>query len=157
MPIICLMVRENHKMVREMSGKSRGILWGLMAGHPGLSLICLWINDWVNNREAGDLRCYRAHYDVTIMIRDLTILLSGSNLLMITSIKWGIKLNITEKDRGFEAAGFKEIVPWLKNNLMCEKYLGILGLMDIKERWTKILIEVIFIMVHCRNIMGNDT
>ena len=36
MPIICLMVRENHKMVREMSGKSQGILWGLMAGHPDL-------------------------------------------------------------------------------------------------------------------------
>ena len=34
MPIICLMVRENHKMVREMSGKSQGILLGLMAGHP---------------------------------------------------------------------------------------------------------------------------
>ena len=34
MPIICLMVRENHKMVRKMSGKSQGILWGLMAGHP---------------------------------------------------------------------------------------------------------------------------
>ena len=33
MPIICLMVRENHKMVREMSGKSQEILWGLMAGH----------------------------------------------------------------------------------------------------------------------------
>ena len=25
------------------------------------SLICLWINGWVNNREAGDLRRYRAH------------------------------------------------------------------------------------------------
>ena len=32
-----------------------------------LSLICLWINGWVNNREAGDLRRYRAHYDVTVM------------------------------------------------------------------------------------------
>ena len=32
------------------------------------SLICAWINDWVNNREAGDLRPHRAHYDVTIMI-----------------------------------------------------------------------------------------
>ena len=31
------------------------------------SLICVWINGWVNNREAGDLRCYRAHYDVTVM------------------------------------------------------------------------------------------
>ena len=31
------------------------------------SLICVWINDWVNNREAGDLRCYRTHYDVIVM------------------------------------------------------------------------------------------
>ena len=30
-------------------------------------LICVWINGWVNNREAGDLRRYRAHYDVTVM------------------------------------------------------------------------------------------
>ena len=35
--MICLMVRENHKMVKEMSGKSQGILWGLMAGHPVLT------------------------------------------------------------------------------------------------------------------------
>ena len=32
-----------------------------------LSLICVWINVWVNNREAGDLRRYRAHYDVNVM------------------------------------------------------------------------------------------
>ena len=25
------------------------------------------LNGWVNNREAGDLRRYRAHYDVTVM------------------------------------------------------------------------------------------
>ena len=31
------------------------------------SLICVWINGWVNNREAGDLRRYRAHYDVMVM------------------------------------------------------------------------------------------
>ena len=31
------------------------------------SLICVWINSWVNNREAGDLRRYRAHYDVTVL------------------------------------------------------------------------------------------
>ena len=28
------------------------------------SLICVWINGWVNNREAGDLRRYRAHCDL---------------------------------------------------------------------------------------------
>ena len=32
------------------------------------SLICAWINGWVNNGEAGDLWCQLAHYDVTIMM-----------------------------------------------------------------------------------------
>ena len=32
------------------------------------SLIYVWIHGWVNNREAGDLRRYRAHYDVTLML-----------------------------------------------------------------------------------------
>ena len=31
------------------------------------SMIFVWINVWENNREAGDLRRYRAHYDVTVM------------------------------------------------------------------------------------------
>ena len=33
------------------------------------SLICVWINDWVNDREAGDLTCHRAQYDVTVVVR----------------------------------------------------------------------------------------
>ena len=43
------------------------------SGHEGqcralmFSLICARINSWVNNREAGHLRCHRAHYDVTVM------------------------------------------------------------------------------------------
>ena len=31
------------------------------------SLICASINDWVNDRKAGDLRRYLTHYDVTVM------------------------------------------------------------------------------------------
>ena len=31
------------------------------------SLICVWINGWVNTREASDLRRYHAHYDVIVM------------------------------------------------------------------------------------------
>ena len=31
------------------------------------TLICARINGWVNNSEAGDLRRYRAHYDVIVM------------------------------------------------------------------------------------------
>ena len=37
------------------------------------SLICAWINSWVNNREAGDLRRHRAHYDVTVMLLTMLI------------------------------------------------------------------------------------
>ena len=31
------------------------------------TLICVWINGCVNNSKAGDLRCYCAHYGVTVM------------------------------------------------------------------------------------------
>ena len=31
------------------------------------SLICVWTNSWESNRDAGDLRHPRAHYDVTVM------------------------------------------------------------------------------------------
>ena len=37
------------------------------------SLICAWINGWVNNGEAGDLRGYCAHYDVTKLSGTLSI------------------------------------------------------------------------------------
>ena len=39
---------------------------GQWRGALMFSLICVWINGWVNNREAGDLRCYRAQYDVIV-------------------------------------------------------------------------------------------
>ena len=32
-----------------------------------LCLICAWINDWINNPEAGDLRRRRTHYDIIVM------------------------------------------------------------------------------------------
>ena len=31
------------------------------------SLICAWTNGWINNRDAGDFRRHRCHYDVTVM------------------------------------------------------------------------------------------
>ena len=46
---------------------------GQWRGALMFSLICVWINDWVNNREAGDLRRYRAHFDVTVMWHNLTV------------------------------------------------------------------------------------
>ena len=42
---------------------------GQCRGAPMFSLICVWINGWVNNSEAGDSRRHRAHYDVNVMWR----------------------------------------------------------------------------------------
>ena len=56
----------------------RGIhRWPVNTPHKGqwlgalmVSFICAWLNGSVNNREAGDLRRHRAHYDVTVMVCD---------------------------------------------------------------------------------------
>ena len=41
---------------------------GQWRGALMFSLICAWINGWVSNREAGDLRRHRDHYDVTVIV-----------------------------------------------------------------------------------------
>ena len=41
-------------------GQSRGALM--------FSLICVWTNNWINNRDGGDLRRHSGHYDVTVMV-----------------------------------------------------------------------------------------
>ena len=54
----------------------RGIhRWPVNSPHKGqwcralmFSLICAWINGWLNNGDAVDLRRHRDHYDVTVMI-----------------------------------------------------------------------------------------
>ena len=52
---------------------------GQWRGALMFSLICVWINGWViNNHEAGDLRRYRAHYDVIAMVKTI----SNSSLIM---------------------------------------------------------------------------
>ena len=40
---------------------------GQWRGALMFSLICVWINGWVNSRRAGDLRRYLGHYDVIVM------------------------------------------------------------------------------------------
>ena len=47
-----------------LCGKFTGHWW---RGTLMFSLICAWINGWVNKSEAGDLRRPHAHYDVTVM------------------------------------------------------------------------------------------
>ena len=43
------------------------------------SLICAWINGWVDNREAGDWRRHRAHYDVIVMFLFLKVDIGNAN------------------------------------------------------------------------------
>ena len=60
--------------------RATGPLCGELTGHRWIphtkgqwrralrfSLICFWINDWVNNRKAGDLRRHNGPYGVIIM------------------------------------------------------------------------------------------
>ena len=76
--ISCLftMTTSSNGNIFRVTGHLRGEFTGPPVNSPykgqwrgGLmfSLICVWINDWVNNGEAGDLRRYRIHYDVTVM------------------------------------------------------------------------------------------
>ena len=44
---------------------------GQWRGALVFSLICVSINGWVNDREAGDLRRHLAHYDVIVMRTDI--------------------------------------------------------------------------------------
>ena len=71
---ICLMTSSNGNIFRVT-----GHLCGEFTGHGWIPhtkasdaelwcfFICAWINGWVNNREAGDLRRHRVHYDVMVM------------------------------------------------------------------------------------------
>ena len=92
-------------------GQWRGVLM--------FSLICAWIHDWANNREAGDLRRHRGQYDVIVMLsfnwgtfpemkfgdiialykaNDLNVLnhyrqsYHKSDVLKIDSIQWNMQL-----------------------------------------------------------------
>ena len=64
----------------------RGIhRWPVNSPHKGqwrgalmFSLICTRINGWVNNGEAGGLRRYRAHCDVTVMQRSICLFTAPS-------------------------------------------------------------------------------
>ena len=46
---------------------------GQWRGALMFSLICAWINGWLNNRGAGDFRRHCAHYDVTVIIMGDTV------------------------------------------------------------------------------------
>ena len=78
------------------------------------SLICVWINGWVNNREAGDLRRHRAHYDFIVMneaiLKEMDIILWRR----LEKIPWWTVSRVntfrpTPNGRHFTDATFKRI------------------------------------------------
>ena len=58
------------------------------------------ISAWVNNREAGDLRRHRAHYDVTFMV--LTVVYAGSNLALHKPLQHDSSYRIAMTDKQLE-------------------------------------------------------
>ena len=54
-----------------LCGEFTGHRWILRTKASGAELwhffICAWINGWVNDREAGDFRRHRPHYDIIVM------------------------------------------------------------------------------------------
>ena len=101
-------------------GQWRGVLM--------FSLICAWINGWVNNGEAGDLRRYGAHYNVTVMsrisIKPLrSVYLSKPTRLIATGIQhfkmlfativwFKINIVITKKYPLLPAFRYKPVCRW---------------------------------------------
>ena len=57
------------------------------------SSICPWINGWVNNREAGDLRSHSGHYDVSVMITSGWIWLRWGNSLLMANTRSTVTQN----------------------------------------------------------------
>ena len=82
-------VNSSHK------GQRRGALM--------FSLICARINGWVNNREAGDLRRYRGHYDITVMWKSYSLTYWYSN--------------VEGRPKPFEPSQLAILVPILQTNL----------------------------------------
>ena len=69
---------------------------GQWSGALMFSLICVWIDSWVNNREAGDFRRCRGHYNVTVMQWRKNPNYKLTNLLTITQFL-PLKIHIKSK------------------------------------------------------------
>ena len=67
---------------------------GQWRGALMFSLIYVRLNGWVNNREVGDLRRYRAHYDVIIMARQIGDVPHKKPIIRSLAVFLGVSLNM---------------------------------------------------------------
>ena len=84
------------------------------------SLICPWINGWVNNREAGDWRRQRAQYDVIAM--DLYHQIPVYTAMILHLFRW------------WHLSNHHQAISWIKDDIL---YLTILAL--LKPQWNQTL------------------
>ena len=118
---------------------------GQWRGALMFSLIFVWINDWVNNREAGDLRRYRGHYDVTVM----NICLMQSIRVLISrfwTLHCSLRCRLCQINNRFndEKAPFDQHAIISVNITLV--YWRILGLLDREEiQWLNIIMCTLYI------------
>ena len=73
---LCVMTSSNGNIFRViglLSEEFTGHWWIPLTKVSDVELCCFlwslpWLNGWVNNREAGDMRRHRAHYDAIVML-----------------------------------------------------------------------------------------
>ena len=94
-------------------------------------LICAWINRWVNNCEAGNLRRHHAHSDVIIMWNDTTktltiLVLHADSSISPSTVKcnldrgWNMCLMISNPDKARMYNPMRELSS-IKNIYWCRK------------------------------------
>ena len=113
---------------------------GQWRGALMFSLIWAWTNGWVNNRDAGDLRRCRAHYDVTVMgIRKLEI--SDSNFCCATKGEniylW--KMNCIQKNQ-YVCIHFLSLNWYDVDGFMQERRKSITNALEIRFSWTNTIL-----------------
>ena len=93
---------------------------GQWRGALMFSLISIWISGWVNNHEAGDLRRYRVHYDVSVMRAQSSYDLS---MYVPQVLEWRQKVGLKQTvfgDKG-EISSRRSFV--LKHGRLCKKWI----------------------------------
>ena len=97
---------------------------GQWRGTLMFSLICAWINGWVNNGKAGDLRRHRAHYDMTVMFwwcHDMEILSASLSLCvenpLVTSGFSSNEPMMWNWDLSFAVKYWQTVEKWIASDL----------------------------------------
>ena len=81
---VVMMTSSNGNIFRvtgHLYGEFTGPLW-IPAQRPVtrcFDVFCVWINGWVNSREACDFRHHRSYYDITVMTVSLAGVVSSVN------------------------------------------------------------------------------